>query len=388
MKRIVGFELFAVDLPFRVSFKHAAAARKVSDSLFLCCHLDDGTYGWGESLPRDYVTGESRDAAFDTLATRVLPGLLERTFEDLAAVEGFLANCDGGAPAELLDPSVPQTATWCAVDLALLDAFGRSSGQPVLAAEPRTFPQGLRYSGVLSAETGWKKLLLLLAHRWMGFRAIKLKLGKDSGGKELRTIRRLLGAAVDLRADVNMGWSVDEALQRMPELAEYGIRSFEQPIPAADLEGMARLIEETGLGVMADESFSTRRSLEQIVSRQAATAINARISKCGGLVATLARCRQARAADMTVQVGCQVGESSLLSAAHLRLVAAVAEVRYAEGCFGTLLLEEDPGRPVRQFSRGGRPPTMPQGPGLGVEIDRALIERHSPRRIRLGEERT
>ena len=385
MRRIVGFELFAVDLPFRVSFKHAAAARKVSDSLFLCCHLDDGTHGWGESLPRDYVTGESRDASFETLAKRVLPGLLERSFGSLEAVEGFLAECDGRAPAELLDPSIPQTATWCAVDLALLDAFGRGFGRPVLADERRTFPHGLHYSGVLSAETGWKKLLLLLAHRWMGFRAIKLKLGVDSGARELRTIRRLLGKAVDLRADVNMGWSVDEALRRMPELAGYGIQSFEQPIPAADLDGMSRLVEDTGLGVMADESFSTRQSLEDLVSYRAATAINARISKCGGLVATLARCREARAAGMTIQVGCQVGESSLLSAAHLLLVGAVGKVGYAEGCFGTLLLEEDPGRPMLRFARGGRPPAMPPGPGLGVEIDRSLIERHSVQSVRVGE---
>ena len=59
--------MFARDLPFRVSVKHSAAARTRSDSLFLKCDTDAGT-GFGESLPRQYVTGETRDGAFELLA--------------------------------------------------------------------------------------------------------------------------------------------------------------------------------------------------------------------------------------------------------------------------------------------------------------------------------
>jgi L-alanine-DL-glutamate epimerase-like enolase superfamily enzyme len=77
-----------------------------------------------------------------------------------------------------------------------------------------------------------------------------------------------------------------------------------------------------------------------------------------------------------VQVGCQVGESSLLSAAHLHLCAAFPEVRHAEGCFGTILLEEDPVSPALRFGRGGKPPRIPRGPGLGIQIDRSTLEHH------------
>lgn len=385
LRTIAGFELFATDLPFRVRFKHSAAERTSSESLFLRCRLDDGTVGWGESLPRAYVTGESRAAAFELLAAKILPALVGRGFDSLAAVEAFLEGCDGRAPAALVDPSTPQTAAWCAVDLALLDTFGRAGGERPLAGESSAFPPGLRYSGVLSAETGWKKSLLLLAHRLMGFRAIKLKIGAETGARELASIRRWLGRKVDLRADANMGWTVEQATRRMPELVRYGVRSFEEPVAADDIVGMARLVAATGLEVMADESFATRESLERLLSERAATAVNARISKCGGLVATLARCREAVAGGLTIQIGCQVGESSLLSAAHLRLCAAVGEVRYAEGCFGTLLLEEDPSRPMLRFGRGGRPPAPPPGPGFGIEVDRARIARLSGRRVSVGD---
>ena len=177
-----------------------------------------------------------------------------------------------------------------------------------------------------------------------------------------------------------MGWTVDEALASMHAFAPYGITSYEQPLAAADLEGQSRLVAESGLDVMADESFHTRESLEGLIERRAATAVNARISKCGGLIATLNRCREALAAGLWVQVGCQVGESSLLSAAHLRLCAAVADVRYAEGCFGLLLLAEDPVSPLLQFRRGGHPPAPPPAAGLGVEIDEEILSRYTVRR--------
>ena len=189
-----------------------------------------------------------------------------------------------------------------------------------------------------------------------------------------------MGRKADIRVDTNMGWSVEEALRIMPEMAGLGIQSFEQPIDASDLAGLARLVRETGLGVMVDESLGDRESLVRLIEKKACTAINARISKCGGLVATRARCREALEAGLVVQIGCQVGESSLLSAAHLELVAQVPEVRYLEGCFGLHLLREDPVSPVVQFGWGGRPPAPAAGPGLGVKVDEAVLDRHTVRR--------
>jgi L-Ala-D/L-Glu epimerase len=86
-------------------------------------------------------------------------------------------------------------------------------------------------------------------------------------------------------------------------------------------------------------------------------------------------------------VGCQVGESSLLSAAHLTLLSALAPmrpgVRYAEGCFGRHLLREDPASPLVQFGFGGRPPSRPAGAGLGVRIDQAMLERWAVDQVRV-----
>lgn len=371
MPHITAFEVFAIDLPFRMQFKHAAASRRNSESVFIALHLDDGTIGWGEALPRSYVTGETRDGACRMLKEIILPRLIDRSFTGFEEVHDFLTDCDGRAPAEWVDPKVPQSAAWCAVDLALLDAFGKHFQKPVGAG--LMMPKQLRYSGVLSAGSGWKQWLQLAAYRGMGFRALKLKIDADTTVDDIAAIRRQVGEKVDLRVDVNGAWDGAQALELMPQMARYGIRSFEQPLAAEDVAGSARLIRETGLDVMADESLNTADSLKRLIDAKACTAVNVRISKCGGLIASQARCREALAAGLWVQIGCQVGESSLLSAAHLVLCASLAEVRYAEGCFGKLLLKEDPALPCLQMGRGGAPPRLPQAPGFGVSINRAAL---------------
>jgi L-Ala-D/L-Glu epimerase len=387
MPTVTELRLFAVDLPFKVTVRHAAAARTTSESLFLRARLDDGTQGWGECLPRAYVSGEDRDGAFALLKDTVLPALVGRSFPSLREVVAFLEKCDGKAPPEWVRPDTPQTSAWCSVDLALLDAFGRAAGEPArpgAAAGPAPAEEALRryrYSGVVSAGSGWRYAVSLLKVRTFRFPHVKLKVEHDGALPAARTARRLLGRRVDLRVDANMAWDAEQALKVIGQLQTVGIRSFEQPVASGDLAGLARLVAESSAGIVVDEGLTDRDSLQRFVARRACTGANVRISKCGGLVAAYARCREALDAGLMLQVGCQVGESSLLSAAHLTLLAALAPlvpgVRYAEGCFGRHLLREDPVSPLVQFGFGGRPPRRPPGAGLGVQVDLAALQRHA-----------
>jgi muconate cycloisomerase len=240
---------------------------------------------------------------------------------------------------------------------------------------------------VVSAGQGWSYAVSLLKIRAFGFRQVKLKLERDGALRAARTARRLLGRRVDLRVDANMAWDVDQALEVIQQLRTVGIRSFEQPTAAGDLAGLARLVAESPANIMVDEGLTDRDSLQRFIAQRACTAANVRISKCGGLVGADARCREALAAGLLLQVGCQVGESSLLSAAHLTLLSALAPLRpgvqYAEGCFGRHLLREDPAAPLVQFRYGGRPPRRPPGAGLGIRVDQVLLQRWTVDRARV-----
>jgi muconate cycloisomerase len=273
MPTLTKLDLFAVDLPFKVAFRHAAAARTTSDSLFLRAHLDNGVQGWGEALPRAYVSGESRERAFALLRDTVLPALVGRSFGSLPEAVSFLEKCDGKAPPEWVRPEVPQTSAWCSVDLALLDAFGRAAGEPARPAVGDQAPTAAslgryRYSGVVSAGRGWPYALSLLKNRAFGFRHVKLKLEHDGAVRAARTARRLLGRRVDLRVDANMAWDVEQALEVIHQLRAVGIRSFEQPIAAGDLSGLARLVRESSAGIVVDEGLSDRESLQALITYQ------------------------------------------------------------------------------------------------------------------------
>ena len=391
MPRIAGIDLFELDLPFRRAFRHAAAERVRSESLFVRCVTDDGAVGFGEALPRPYVTGETKSAAFDLLAQRILPRVLGMSFASFQEVHDFLAGCDGNAPEAWVDPRTPQTAAWCAVDLALLDTFGRAFGTnlgpglPGRTPDPASgaWPAGLRYSVVLSDDPGRRRLTTLLEARLYGIRDVKVKVtGQSVAG--VRLARRILGSRAQLRVDSNMAWSYSGAREAIALLSPYRVEAFEQPLPANDVEGMARLTAD-GVPVIADEGFHDAASLEKLIAGRACTGVNVRIAKCGGLVASLARCRRALETGLTLQIGCQVGETSQLSAAQLVLVRTLARgVSHLEGCYGERLLAIDPVRPLLQFGRGGRPPAAPQGPGFGTEVDPRAIELYAGRRISLG----
>ena len=375
--------LFAVDLPFRAPFRHAAAARRTSGSLFLKVGLDNGVEGWGECLPRSYVSGESREETFALLRDDVLPALLGMTFQSLAEVISFLEKCDGKAPPDWVYPSVPQSSAWCAIDLALLDALGRACHQPASLGTLRNHLTEdelapYRYSGVVSADRGWRYMASLLKLRAFGFRHVKLKLEREGALKAASAARRLLGRGIDLRVDANMAWDVETALRVISELQAVGVESFEQPIASGDLDGLAQLVRESSSSIMVDEGLTDRDSLQTLINHRACTGVNVRISKCGGLIGAHARSLEALDAGLVLQIGCQVGESSLLSSAHVTLLSALASraagVRYAEGCFGRHLLRKDPVTPLVQFRYGGRPPPRPEGAGLGIEVDQEMLK--------------
>jgi L-alanine-DL-glutamate epimerase-like enolase superfamily enzyme len=375
MVRVTSCRVLEVDLPFRRPFEHAAARRDVSESVFFRCTTDRGTVGFGESLPRSYVTGESRNDVYRLLRDNIAPRLLGRCFDSFEAVTDFLDACDGKAPAEWVDPGIPQCAAWCAVDLAFLDTFGREFGRAVLPADSAATLAPIRYSGALSASSRRSLIKTCLLQRAFGLRQIKMKVGYDGDVAALKTARKLLGPKAQIRVDANMAWTLEQAQAAMGRMADLGVRSFEQPLAAGAIEEMATLVGTTGLTVVADESFNDRASLQRLIADRACTAVNVRISKCGGLRASLRRCREAAEAGLLVQVGCQVGESSLLSAAQQALLAQGPQVICVEGAFGRHLLRDDVARPILQFGYGGRSPKPVSGLGLGVTVDETRLRR-------------
>src|SRR5688572_6650206 len=182
--RIAELTALHVRLPLKRPIAHASHTRTYSDNLFIRCRLAAGTEGWGEGVPREYVTGETIDGAFEQLAATPVSEQLSTDCHDWPQV---IALCQRFQPAALRDDprGCYGNALRAAVELSILDTFGRLFGEPVsrvtqhfAAAEPiRASHPRVRYSGVITAETPRKEVLSAIKMRAYGFAHCKLKVG-------------------------------------------------------------------------------------------------------------------------------------------------------------------------------------------------------------------
>ena len=373
--RILSMELFPLYIPFNRAFVHSKTSRSTSDSVVVRLTGSDGSRGYGEGLPREYVTGEDVAGVVETLRGRIGPEVMKLEFgsgvgavkEIGSFVEEWIERLSKGTGV------VAWNATMCALEIALLDWAFKRSGESITSWLGPVRGH-VTYTGLIDATD--PQIAGATAERYMqaGFTNLKVKVGAERDVERLEAVRDVAGKDVDIRVDANGTWSGREAVSALNQLRPFDITAVEQPVAASDLEGMRRVRQETGLNVIADESLVTFEDAVNLIREQACDVFNVRVSKCGGLISSLRIAEHGLTAGAKVQVGAQVGETSLLSAAGRHLAAHLTQVEYVEGSFGTHLLSEDITRDPVMFGYEGRG-SLVMGTGLGVQVDDDTLER-------------
>src|SRR5581483_6338842 len=287
--RVKELTAWHVRIPLKKPIRHASHTRTDTDNLVVRCLLDDGTAGFGEGVPREYVTGETIDTALALLKGSDLAGQIDDCREFAGAVA--LAERLRLAPVPGDDRACQGNAARCAVELALLDAYGRHFGAPVsdvtrlLAADLYEPRQRVRYSGIITSSQGMRLRWASWKMRVYGFRQLKIKVGIDGQDDvaRLAIVRRRLGGA-DLRIDANEAWPAAEAGRRIAALKPFGITSVEQPVPHAEVAALAEVRKQIGVPVMLDESLCSLVDAERAALGQTCDLFNLRLSKCGGFI--------------------------------------------------------------------------------------------------------
>lgn len=373
-------DIYRTAIPMR-SFRHAAAERKLAEAVVVRLTYSDGYVGWGETLPREYVTGESYASVVEDIASHIWPTCLDK---------GLLE--PGGHPHE-----IPCTgggrrfnAAAAAVDIASLrrifhdihaispDVLQSIAGRPRL----RNYIDA-RISGVLGNGDPGKTACRLRLMKFGEMHDYKLKLGldEDRDRENLQLVQRKLGRWIrkgiaTLRVDVNGAWDEADVPGRVAELKEYGVCCVEQPV-FCSAGKLVELAEQCELPLMADESLLTERHARTLLAAPEKVWWNLRISKNGGILPTLKLMQLAQANDVTFTLGCMVGESSILAAAQRRLLQMGPPPRFVEGNFGRWLLMDDllPGRKSLRPAWGGKLKIL-QNDGLGVTVSEAKVEKY------------
>ena len=346
---------------FQSPIKHNLATYEDSDNIVLRVTTADGITGFGEGVPRAFVTGEVLSDSLSFLREVLGPAILAGVGHSPQALLKILEDLYQHAQAQR------HPAAFCALETALLDAAGRTWNMPVAELIGPKLRTSLEYSAVIPLMPPEQMRHLLILVKMNHLRFVKLKVGTDSDLETLRLAREELGYDVDIRVDANSAWTPSEAIARLQEMQPYRISAVEQPVAKADFAGLKQVSEAVQIPVIADESLCNEDDARRLIDLKACQVFNIRLSKCGGPGAATRIRQMAEAAGILCQLGCHVGETSILSAAGRHFALTGPQLSYLEGSFSPYLLVRDVVSQPVVFNGGGMAYELP-GPGLGIEV--------------------
>jgi muconate cycloisomerase len=309
------------------------------------------------------------------------------------SVEAIKANIDAYLAPALLNLSADQfavagirmdaaakrnNAAKAAIETALFDAVGKTLGVP--AAQLLGGIVRDRVPVLWTLASGDPAQEIEEAERKLAARlhdTFKVKIGALAPEADLARLCRLAGALegrVHLIVDANQAWNETIALRCLPALAELGVRLIEQPLPAWNLSGMARVRARTPVPVMADECVFSAHEMLAVAQAAAADVVSLKLVKHGGLINLHKVAALAEAAGLGLYGGCLL-ESSIGAAAHLHAFAGLRELGWGCEQFGPQILTDDLVTEPLRFSDFHV--HLPAGPGIGVTLDPEKLRRYA-----------
>ncbi|KAA9155016.1 chloromuconate cycloisomerase [Amycolatopsis acidicola] len=365
---ITGVDTAIVDLPLRRPHRFKSMTATHQSYLLVWVRTADGITGTGESVVPGgpWWGGES---------VETMRGIIDAYFAaelvggDATRVEQLMHRLDRVAAGNSFAKA--------AIEIALYDACGLALGVPVYRLLgglyrdriPVTWALGAEDADIVIAEAEEK----LAAGLHSSF---KLKMGASeprADAERIVAVAKALGDKASVRVDLNAAWDEPTSTRWLPALAQAGVELVEQPVPGWNVEAMRRLAARLDIPIMADESLQSVHDAFTLCRTEAADIFSLKIHKLGGLTATKKTAAVAEAAGLPCHGGSSI-ESSLGTAAAAHAYAAISNVTFGCELFGPLLLAEDlVTEPVRYEEGGLR---VPDGPGLGVELDLDQVGRH------------
>ena len=320
--------------------------------------------GYGEGAPREYVTGESHKDVSKNTVKLIQNWNFPWDLKDISQLWEFIDN---------IPYNKKYNSAICALEVALLDAFGREKKQNLLEHFNKDYyVDSIRYGGAIPLSKKDRRLEVCRLLKRLDITQLRIKLGKnvDDNVNVIKEVKGFFGNDCDLRVDVNGGWDSQLADRHVKTLIEQGIKVVEQPFRPRDkaIRNFYKKICSSGITLMADESVCNIEDLKGIINNGYYKMVNIRLSKCGGFRRSLQMIEYLRKEGLSFQIGCQLGETGILSAAGRILSLLSGDALYHDGSYDKYLLKENLTTEDISFGQGGYAEPL-NGPGLGVGVD-------------------
>jgi muconate cycloisomerase len=364
--RIKQVEAIPVRVPLAAGMttRTAHGEHHTSDYVIVRVLTDEGLVGLGEATVSALWSGETSKSTVAAISELIGPAIVGRDPRRITAIRkemDFLIK---------LNPF-----TKAAVEMALWDIAGKAAGVPVYQLLGGKVREQIPTKMMIGAfNVAHSRALAQRFLEW-GFRCLKVKVGLDLAGDLARVnaVREVAGPGVTLTIDANCGWNATTARHALEQLRPLNLLVAEQPIAPGDNEAMAALRAQCGIPIMADESVFTLADAWNVARTHAADVISIYPGKNGGIAGAIEIAHVAQAAGIACHVGSNL-ELGIGSAAMLHLACAVPAIdstTYPADILGPHYHEADLLVRPLDLNPGGA--LVPEGPGLGVELDEHLL---------------
>ena len=356
-RRVAAVQTAKVSLPAApdLMVHGAKGAHDWSDFLLVRVVTSDDVAGYGEVSATALWSGEDSTTAEHFVRTRLGPALLGKPLAPVGALESLMDRILAGNPF-----------TKAGVSTALWDAYARGLGVPLAVALGGPYREEVPIKLSLSGDDEQLQRAYRAAVA-AGFRSFKVKVGLGDPDGDVRRVaaaRALAGPDAFLGADANGGWSRATAVRVLELIRPHHLAFIEQPVSAADLDGL-RALRGNGLPVIADESVFGMADLIRVIRAEAADVISLYIGKSGGPGRAVAMGRLAEAFNVGALIGSN-GELGIGAAAQLHVACALPALSTAlpSDIIGAHYYAEDIlGEPL---DSNGTRVRLTDAPGLGV----------------------
>ncbi len=365
--RIAQIDIYPMVYPVVGSFKffedpgsgkagRAAAIVKIT--------ADDGSVGWGESIPSRMWSYETLESVTTTLRTYLVPQLMGRDVFDIAGAHAVMNR--------YIAPSFQtgQPIAKAGVDIALHDLAGKISGLSIPEMWGRVPRETITLSWTLNPTKLEDLDGLIDDGLSRGYQHFNIKVG---GGRDydLALSRRTRERVPDgfLWADANGGMNRATALDLAPRLADAGVDVLEQPLPSNSLAGYRALKEQGALPVLMDEGIVSPASLIEFIRLDLLDGVAMKIPRAGGIMPAKRQIEILQDADLMF-LGSGLTDPGISQAATLQLYGAFGYDQPA-ALNGPQFLEAS--LLVDPFEVVDGKVAVPTGPGLGIEVDEDKI---------------